>query len=507
MQPLAKLNKIFIAHLRLSIYRGDLIMKRRQFMKLSVPAAISLGMGGTGLLHPREARAGVRPARTRPNILFIMTDQQSAGTLGAQNGDGPNTPAMDSLLHGGVSFERAYCSDPICVPSRTSWITGLMPHQTGVTFNTYEPGVEARPISPLLKEAGYDTGYVGKWHIPHDPLDHDWHGFDYVAHARSNRLDDDVPVACAEFLSHQVGDRPFFLVASFVNPHDICQWARQASGIDDPFPNGPIPDVPAPQACPPLPANFAIPENEPSVIREHQLKIPRAYPSRNWGPDTWRQYRWAYYRLIEKVDAKIGLVLDALRQTGLWENTVIVFTSDHGDGQGAHHWNQKTLFYDEVSRVPLIVCDPRNAHGRIRRQNALVNMNLDLFPTLFDYAGIPCPASLPGISLKPLAEAQTEAKSHPFVISQTDLHPEFGRSDGIVGRMVRTPGFKYICFSEGQHPEQLFDMEADPGELHSLAETPVNRPTLLQHRRLLQDWIDQNGDSFTFPSSLIDISA
>ncbi|HSH09431.1 MAG TPA: sulfatase-like hydrolase/transferase, partial [Oceanipulchritudo sp.] len=439
-------------------------MKRRAFLQKS-------SIGVVGMISPLLLRAQqtTDPAsEKRPNILFIMTDQQYAGAMSNAGNRDLHTPSMDLLAHRGVSFTKAYCTNPICVPSRTSLITGRMPHATTVTFNTDEHEIAASPLSPLMKAHGYATGYVGKWHIPHDATDTTWHGFDFVAHARGNRLDNDVPGSVEEFLQ-QERDKPFFLVASFVNPHDICEWARQASGIKDPLPNGPIPAPPPPEECPSLPFNHAIAEDEPSVIREHQKKLPRAYPVRDWDADTWRQYRWAYNRLTEKVDGQIGQILDSLKRSGQWDNTVIVFTSDHGDGLGAHAWNQKTLFYEEVSRIPLIVTDLRKTTSERKDTAHLVSMNIDLFPTFFDYAGIQPPQDLPGISLRPIVEERAAAPSHPFIISQSDLHTGYGSSGGVYGRMVRTQQYKYVVYSEGENREQLFDLEQDPGEMVNLA--------------------------------------
>ena len=181
------------------------------------------------------------------------------------------------------------------------------------------------------------------------------------------------------------------MVASFINPHDICQWARS-----QPLPWGPIDDDVATKDCPSLPANFAVPPFEPELLRIVQGLNPSIYPVRNWPDEHWRHYRHAYYRLVEKVDAQIGTILDALRETRLEENTVVIFSSDHGDGHGAHKWNQKTALYEECVRIPFIVSfkgvtDP----GRVGATH-LVSSGLDLFPTLCDYAGIEPPRSLPG---------------------------------------------------------------------------------------------------------------
>jgi len=472
-------------------------MNRRDFVKAgligaSTPAALLAG-GEKDSNNTRKSTLA-----DRPNVLFIMTDQQFAGAMSNAGNPDLHTPAMDFIARNGVSFDRAYCSDPICVPSRTSWITAKYPHQTGVTYNTDEPGVNEPTVTRLFKDNGYDTGYVGKWHITHDYTDREWHGFDFMASMRNNKVDFDIPEPCCTFLKKK-RDNPFFLMASFVNPHDICEWARINSGIKDQLKNGQIPEVPNLENCPNLPGNLDIPENEPSVIRQQQGKAKRTYPTVDWENDKWRQYRWAYYRMIELVDAHIQTILDTLIATGQLENTMIVFTSDHGDGMGAHRWNQKTLFYDEVSRIPFIFSNPSLSRSGARDAHNLTNMNLDVFPTLFDYCGITPPENLPGISLKPLIEGKSGATGHEFVVSENDLQAAYGKSDGIFGRMIRTRRYKYVCYSEGENPEQLFDMELDPGETTSLVQSADNSHILDEHRQLLRDHISQSGDFFSSP--------
>ncbi|MEZ5277910.1 MAG: sulfatase-like hydrolase/transferase [Opitutaceae bacterium] len=433
--------------------------------------------------------------KPRPNILFIWTDQQGSRAMSCAGNPHLRTPAMDWLSDGGIRFERAYCTDPICVPSRTSWLTGTMPHENGVTFNTDDHPVDRPPLAPLLRAAGYDTGYVGKWHIPRSADDREWHGFDHVRHARPNGVDPDVPGAAIEFLRQERAN-PFFLVAGFVNPHDICEWARITAGMGGRLPNGPIPAAPAAEACPPLPGNFEIPRPEPSVIRDAQRLAPSLYPTVDWGEDLWRQYLWAYYRLVEQVDTGIGQILSELQRSGQDRNTVILFSSDHGDGAASHRWNQKTLFYEEVARVPFIIRPPScNLAGSVDTRN-LVSMNLDFFPTVLDYAGLPIPEGLTGRSLRPVLEGQPGAKGHDFVVSEADLAPEYGVTGGVYGRMIRDARFKYGRFSTGTDREQLFDLEADPGETRNLAYEAEYAARKQQCRDRLDQWMEERFDPF-----------
>lgn len=288
-----------------------------------------LHTAGAGLLAsalvPSAAAAGKKAATApappaRPNILFGWTDPQTAVAMGNAGNARLRTPAMDLIAREGVSSDRAYCRDPICVPSRTSWITGCMPHETTVTFNTTEHPIAVPAVSRLMKAQGYDTGYVGTWYIPHDPADGDWPGFDSVREVKGKGTDPCVPAAWAEFLCRS-RDRPFFLVASFVNSHDICEWARWSSSQPETLPNGGL---------------SAPPTNQKVIRRLQTLASARTYPTKGWTEDRWRHYLWGYYRLIEMVDAGIGQVLAARDECGAARDTLIIFSSDQGDGAAAH---------------------------------------------------------------------------------------------------------------------------------------------------------------------------
>lgn len=467
-------------------------MKRRDFI------AAGSGMVPLALMGSSRAPAGDAPKR--PNILWIMTDQQPADALSCAGNTHLHTPAMDSLAANGVRFDLSYCTNPICVPSRTTMMTGHMSHETGVMFNMNSFKVLQDSLGTHMKQAGYDTAYIGKWHIPMDSADAEWHGFDLMMEGTKEFNDRHFPKHVNDFLRKK-HDQPFFLVASLVNPHDICEFARKLSGFpqeDTELWNGPVPPTPPPDQCPELPANFEIPENEPEIIREHQTWLSSAYPSRNWDEGQWRQYRWGLNRLTERVDSEIDKILNTLRSEGLDQNTIVVLVSDHGDGNAEHRWNQKTLLYDSVARVPLIVSGPGIAvPGRVD-QTHLVSTGLDLFPTFCDYAQIEPPQDLTGTSLRPLLEGRP-VEWRDAVVSECDLHRRYGQSGGVEGRMLRTARYKYIVYSSGKFREQLFDMQKDSGETKNLAVDPTYQSVLNDHRRRLAEQIQKTGDRFVVP--------
>ncbi len=422
----------------------------------------------------------------RPNILFICTDQQFAGAMSCVGNGDLNTPGMDSLAEQGVRFEKAYCTQPLCCPSRASFMTGLMPHQVGVISNGHDlsPKARDRAMGNLLRAGGYRCAYAGKWHIPGATPEE--LGFTELC----GRGDGEVPRGCIEFLN-QDHEAPFLLVASFINPHDICQWARS-----QPLPQGPVSDAPT-EKCPNLPVNFAVPPFDAEMLRFEQASNPRIYPVLGYSDEHWRHYRQAYYRLVEKVDAEIGVLLDGLRVSGLEEETVIVFTSDHGDGHGAHRWNQKTALYEECVRIPFIISFKGVTRAGATDETHLISMGLDLIPTLCDYAGIEAPAGLPGRSVRPLAEGAQPPDWRDELVIETCLDLGSGPHGAqSMGRALRTERYKYSVYAMGRHREQLVDLEADPGEMVNLAVDAGHREVLNDHRRRLLAWCGETGDAF-----------
>jgi arylsulfatase A-like enzyme len=468
---------------------------RRDFLKYSAAAAAGVGSfscAGGAKKGSESEKISSTDSGKRPNILIITTDQQWAGAMSCEGNPYLKTPAMDSLAREGKVFENTYCSNPICVPSRASYMTGMAPHKMGVTHNLSEGDVEftAPCLGKYFKDAGYDTGYVGKWHVPRDIRDRQWSGFDFLAQLKDNEVDPLIPEPAAKFIK-QKRDKPFLLFASFVNPHDICEWARMASDIEDHLKNGDIGKVPPPQDCPPMRANREIPQGEPPAIREHQQfeGLLGQYPTRDWDKDDgrWRQYLWAYYRMVEKVDMYIGQVLDALDESGKRNDTLVIFTSDHGDGIGSHRWNQKSLFYDEVAKVPFIVSRPGHTPGGSRSRQ-LVNLGTDMAATMLDAARIPQPAYLPGISVLAAAMGKENAPANEYVVSENNLHRGWALQGDVDGRMVRSQRYKYTVYTNTSPAEQLFDMELDPGETRDLAMKPQYQDVLRQHRRMLKDY-------------------
>lgn len=427
----------------------------------------------------------------RPNILVIMTDQQTADAMSNAGNKDLHTPAMDQLAANGVRFTRAYCAQPLCTPSRSAIFSGKMPFETGFIGNAPEKDGQwpdsLLMMGAILKNGGYQTGYVGKWHLPVPAEKIGQHGFEFIRNTKFQDYNDAAtPSFCAQFIKEHK-DKPFLLVASFLNPHDICEWAR-----GDALKMDVLAAAPPPAECPQLPANWAIPANEPKIVREQQSSNIRTYPSVNWTGDQWRQYRWAYNRLVEKVDQYIEMVLASLKKYGVEKNTIILFTADHGDGYAAHSWNQKQILYEESARVPFIIS--KLGSWKPRTDASLVCNGTDMIPTICGLTGVSAPTYLKGADISKRLN-NPAAKLRDTLVIETD----FADNEtllGISGRAVITSNFKYIIYNKGQIREQLFDLGNDPGEMDNLAVKPPYKRQLEQMNRYLKAWCKKNGDPF-----------
>ncbi len=328
-----------------------------------------------------------------PNILFILTDQHHAKMLSSAGNPYLKTRALDSIAESGIRFTNAYVTNPVCMPSRLSMATGMMPGRLGVFNNgdkaTIPDHVSANSLGSLMKNAGYATFYGGKTHLPTE-LDPRNAGYDEFFPGQRDKL----PGACIEFMVKE-REEPFFAVASFINPHDICfaynarQPDRKGMALVDRLYEE-AQSLPEDQ-LPPLPENSGIPRREPEAI-ELNLKVDAVTPAKlirkDYSDRDWRNYRWIYCRLTERVDAQIGQLLDGLRENGLEDNTLIVFTADHGDMDGSHRLASKNLFYEESVGVPFLMQYKGVVRPGVVDDSSLVSNGLDLLPTLCDYDSI-----------------------------------------------------------------------------------------------------------------------
>ncbi len=474
-------------------------MDRRDFIKITgiIAGSTVLGKQVFGKqLFPNKITG------KQPNILLIMTDQQAATAMSWCYGqEYLNTPSMDELASEGIVFTNAYTANPLCVPCRTSMFTGMYPHQTNVQSNSdikENVAGKFKNMGIIFKDAGYATGYVGKWHMAFPAKEAAIHGFDFMRSIKNTGIDEEIPAGAEEFLKIK-REKPFLLVTSFVNPHNICEWAR-----DEKLPDGEIGKPPSVDECPPIIENPVPMQDEPDIVPiiKKSFQSSKLFPVGGFDENKWREYRWAYFRMIEKVDALIGRILTSLRESGEYDNTVIVFTSDHGDMQGAHGWNQKTVFFEESTRVPLIIKETGKNNQKL--YSSLINTGVDILPTLCGYAGINLHRNYPGINLK---NNTAGINQREYVVVQNKMvqgEPIDGYKPEPAGRMVRSKKYKYCIYDIGKNNESLVDLEKDPLETKNLAGQKEYNKILKQHRKYLIDWCAKNDDQFTAILGLAD---
>jgi choline-sulfatase len=452
-------------------------------------------------------------ANERPNILLIITDQQHADMMSCAGNRWLSTPGLDGLADRGVRFERAYCGNPVCVPSRFSMMTGTLPSRIGMEHNRpasypVPPEILDHALGNLFHRGGYQTVYSGKIHLPGTrEKGIAAYGFERLIseNERGGLVD-----ACERFFEEE-HRKPFLLVASLINPHDICYMAidaytraeekplmyphsrreRECLAEAMKLPEGVSRESFFAERCPPLPANFEIPEYEPSAARSSAWRPFREYVQNHWNEEDWRLHRWAYARLTEMVDAHIERLLRALEHSGLQENTLVVFTSDHGDLDAAHRLEHKSMPYDEASRVPLIVAQSGvTPQGKVDDEH-LISTGLDLIPTLCDFAGIPVPETLDGRSFRAWVVPDEEVDSWRECL--------VFENEG--SRTVVTDRHKYSVYGNGEPREMLVDLENDPGEMINLAVDPDSLDTLRRHRQQLRKWYAESHE--TLPEQYI----
>lgn len=263
------------------------------------------------------------PAGKRPDVIVIMTDQQTAGAMSCAGNPWVRTPAMDALAADGVRFTRAYCPYPLSGPCRAALVTGRMPFEVRAFDNAIRPAdadMQAG-IGHRLAEAGYECLYAGKWHVPEVNLPDSGTGFRRISKMNDPALAD----ACDAALKEYDGQKPLFLVASLLNPHEICEYGRHETlqyGELAPF---------STEECPNLPANFMPSTYAAEALTLEHASSPRYHDTYTYTQDDWRRYLYAYYRLVERADREVGRIVGVLKAHGLYDDAAIVFLSDHGD--------------------------------------------------------------------------------------------------------------------------------------------------------------------------------
>ena len=398
--------------------------------------------------------------RKPPNVLWLMSDQHHAGAMSCAGHPDVHTPHLDALAGEGTRFGAAYCNNPICGPSRATFFTGQHPHTHGVTGNAIFDYTKTQPpnVARYFREHGYQTALIGKAHLPKawvksgfghirysdltDAERSDPCTCHYFAHLLRHGLADaydhgklpeghpganlraftsDIPLAhsletwtgdeACSFLDYRDHSRPFFLKVSFQRPHDPHALSPESLGRIDP-------------------ESLTLPENiadyferkfadKPEFMREYVAASVEGYPYRPHDEADLRRQLAYYLTLVELIDEQIGRIVARLKKSGEWENTVVVYTADHGDFAGEHGLMLKNLgIYEPIHRIPLIVRWP-DAPTSVC--DAIVE-SVDFAPTLCAAVGLPPMPDTEGRDVRPVAEGEESGLEH--VVCEWDFVPE-----------------------------------------------------------------------------------
>lgn len=449
--------------------------------------------------------------RTKPNILIIVSDQQGIDTIAAYKdffshdaylGHWVKTPNFDRMVAGGYSFLESHSTNPVSCPARSSLFTGLYSTETGVTYNNVGIDQHVPNMGEWFEtNSGYNRVYCGKWHVggqwnyPDVEGARKIPGFETIpvgVNGTGDFNDFQVAGAMKGYIMNYKEEKPFLAVAGLMNPHDICYWTPQLHG-NKLVPKTDLFDLG--NALPPLPPNFNYDFTEP--FKNQQVKFTEA---------EWQNYLHDYCRMIEKLDADVGRLLDAVDSRS--DETLVLFTSDHGEGAARHKRVQKWHPFEQSVKVPFIAYMPGSVKSNVIDNEHIVS-GIDLMATVCEYAGIPAPPNCRGRSLKNLMEKG---------VTKDEMDVAFAEFQH-TGRLVRKGDYKYVKFYEfsgdpdkpfirnedGQSekfrpcngseryrmkPEKLlFNLKEDPWELKDLSGNHLYAEKLAEMDHLLsEEW-------------------
>jgi len=474
-----------------------------------------------------------------PNLLLGWADVQAIDTMSAYGNDRIETPNLDALAESGIVFENAYCTSPVCTPSRSSIMTGKWPHETGCILNNVSLEAEEQCLPELVGDH-YATGYMGKWHLGDEVFAQ--HGFDewvsiedmyteYYSAKRSRDArssyhhflvengfepdieGDDGPGRFSREFAASLPEeysKPKFLADranDFIRDHRDERFLLSVMFLEPHFPyTGPRDDQYEP-ADVPLPENFDHDgfADQSDFIRERReawLDDPENYPLSKRAPPIkkeWRELISNYWGLVSLVDTHVGRILDTLRECGLEDETIVVFTSDHGDQLGSHKLWRKGVMFEESTRIPLLLRLPDSDRNGTRISARM--SQIDLVPTVLDAMGQPRPGHLSGRSWLPDLDGDGKRDDEDVFIEHHAHTPEAlaeretleGATDEEIREAISTytrcivtsDGWKYVYRSESG--DSLYDLNDDPNETRNLAADPAYADRLQDLRERLTD--------------------
>ncbi|MFC4722252.1 sulfatase [Geojedonia litorea] len=438
---------------------------------------------------------------TQPNIIYIYVDQMSANMMSCAGNTYLKTPALDYIANNGIRFTRAYTTNPVCSPARVSMMTGRFPsyfkddkgkevreNMASMKIPIVSQEVTNTTIASYLKKANYELYFGGKEHLP-ESLTPKALGFNNFSDDERSEL-----VNKAADIIKEKHEKPYFMVVSLINPHDICYMAlrKKATSENDSIllkrakvelatldeamqiPEGVSEEDFYMNYCPPLPKNFEPQIDEPLAVKALINARPfRKNAREHFTENDWKHHRYAYHRLTEVMDNEVQVLLDALKSSGQEENTLVIFSSDHGDMSASHRMEHKSTLYEESANIPFMAMWKGHIPaGRVNEVD-LISNGLDLLPTVCDYANIDGVSDVRGKSLKPLFEGE-----------DVEWRETLGVESEIGKMVVDKNGLKYMRYDLEGVEEQLLNLKLDPFEMTHFTTDPKFKDDLERLRNI-----------------------
>jgi arylsulfatase A-like enzyme len=428
--------------------------------------------------------AAVKPVHAgsqRPNVVFLLADDLRWNVLGCMGDKNAKTPHLDALARRGVLFKNAFVTTSICAVSRASIMSGQYARRHKINDFLTDFGVDAyaQTFPMLMKNAGYRVGFIGKFGVgtklPEASFDY-WKGFpgqgSYYGKKETVHLTARMGDQAIEFLKACKKDQPFCLSLSFKCPHAMDAAKREYP--PDPRDEDLFKDVTFPMPKTLDPRYFLA---KPDFVQNSESR--KRWERRFKTPEMFQTIVRDYYRLVTGMDREVGRILAELERLGFAENTIVIFTSDNGYFFGEHGLADKWYLYEESIRVPLIVFDPALAKDSRGRSVDAMTLNIDLAPTMLDYARLETPKSMQGMSLRPWVRGDTPRWREDWFYEHHTAIKIIPPSEG-----VRTTRWTYLRWmkDEAKPVEELYDLQADPLQEHNLAPRAEDQQTLRQLR-------------------------
>ena len=421
------------------------------------------------------------PQEKQPNIIFIISDSHRSEALGAAGNLFVQTPHLNELAGKGTRFENAYVTTAICTGSRASFFSGQYMSRHKIedfaTDFSEEALLETFPL--VLKKAGYNTGLIGMWGIGNNPpLEHFDHWESKIPWRTAEGLHqtDHIVEKAVDFLENHSADAPFFLSLGFSAAHEIdpSQGNPATYEVQERFLplyeniEIPLPETAAPEYWESFPEFFRTPENIARFRWQGFFSTPELY----------QENAKNYYRMVTGLDDAVGTIVSKLKELGLDDNTVVVYTSDHGFSLNEHGLMGKWYPHEKSIRIPLIIYDPRNS-GVHRKTTGKIALNIDVGPTILKLADLEAPKGIQGIDLlEMVVSTKSSLDRKEFFYEHVFLgSPQLPKSEAVVRKDI-----KYIYYPEHDY-EVVYDLKNDPGETANVATLPAYAKEVKNLRR------------------------